>query len=494
MARRHVAPARLRIRLTIAFVLVAGISSGALAVGSYVLVRQARLSDSLERASADTARDLRAAQGFHSGEEQNLLQGIESTTVHAIFVQPGSEPQPSNASFDPRIPAALRALVSQGNLAYQRIAFRPPGRPAAHFLLVGGLGPPAIRGSQLYLLFSEDRIFRDLDQLRDVLAIGWVVVLLLATAVGRTLARRTLAPIGRASEAARAMAAGELDTRLPAEGRDEFAAWATSFNAMADALETKINQLSDAQARELRFTSDVSHELRTPVAALVGEASLLKEHLDRMPSDAGRVAQLVINDVSRLRRLVDELMEISRLDAGRDSLEIGSVHVQALLEAVIRSRGWISHVELAGDDLILDTDRRRLERIVANLIGNAIEHGAGSPVRVRVGRDGDGATIQISDRGPGIPSEHVSHVFERFYKADPSRSQRGSGLGLAIALENSRLLGGDIEVRSELGAGSQFTVRLPIGPPVTERLPAGESGVSASTDDRRIGPSQGDRT
>jgi len=253
MARRHVAPARLRIRLTIAFVLVAGISSGALAVGSYVLVRQARLSDSLERASADTARDLRAAQGFHSGEEQNLLQGIESTTVHAIFVQPGSEPQPSNASFDPRIPAALRALVSQGNLAYQRIAFRPPGRPAAHFLLVGGPGPPAIRGSQLYLLFSEDRIFRDLDQLRDVLAIGWVVVLLLATAVGRTLARRTLAPIGRASEAARAMAAGELDTRLPAEGRDEFAAWATSFNAMADALETKINQLSDAQAREAAF-------------------------------------------------------------------------------------------------------------------------------------------------------------------------------------------------------------------------------------------------
>ena len=113
---------------------------------------------------------------------------------------------------------------------------------------------------------------------------------------------------------------------------------------------------------------------------------------------------------------------------------------------------------------------------------------------MRVGRDGDGATIQISDRGPGIPSEHVSHVFERFYKADPSRSQRGSGLGLAIALENSRLLGGDIEVRSELGAGSQFTVRLPIGPPVTERLPVGESGVSASTDDRRIGPSQGDRT
>jgi two-component system sensor histidine kinase MtrB len=201
---------------------------------------------------------------------------------------------------------------------------------------------------------------------------------------------------------------------------------------MAEALEEKIRALSEAQARERRFTSDVAHELRTPVTALAAEASLLGDQLERMPLEAKRPAQLLVEDVGRLRRLVEELMEISRFDA-----EPG----------------------------VVETDPRRVERILSNLIENAVAHG-GRDVAVRVGRDDTDAFVEVRDRGPGIAPEHLEHVFERFYKADPARGGGGSGLGLAIALENARLLGGRIDAWSEIGVGSRFTLRLPVAKPL----------------------------
>jgi two-component system sensor histidine kinase MtrB len=296
---------------------------------------------------------------------------------------------------------------------------------------------------------------------------------LLAALAGVVLARATLRPVGRASAAAHSLAEGLLETRLPVEGQDEFGAWAQSFNEMAAALEAKIAALSAAQARERRFTSDVAHELRTPLTALVGEASLLAEHLDRMPSESRRPAELLIADVGRLRRLVEELMEISRFDAGAESVQAEEVDVAALVAATLRARGWDGRVRLDGDGLKLTSDPRRLERIVGNLVGNALEHSA-SEVSVRIASGNGDAVVEVADDGPGIAPEHLPHLFERFYKADAARSGGGTGLGLAIAQENARLLGGEIQVASEPGAGSRFTLRLPVAKP----LPARDRGVS----------------
>ena len=328
--------------------------------------------------------------------------------------------------------------------------------------MVGGRIPGST--AELYVVTVEDDLVDGLRQLRTALLVGWAVVLLLAAGVGNALARRTLEPVGRASRAARAVAEGLLDTRLPVRGRDEFSAWAASFNEMAEALETKIEALSAARARERRFTADVAHELRTPVTALVAAASLLDEQLDALPGDARRAAELLVTDVVRLRRLVEELMEISRLDAGREALSVRPVDVVALLSGIVDARGWTGRVTVAGDATPVDTDPRRLERVLANLVANAVEHG-GAAVRAEVRQPGGSVTVEVSDEGPGIPAAHLPYVFDRFYKVDPSRTGPGSGLGLAIARENARLLGGRLGVRSEVGRGTRFRLDLPVHPP-----------------------------
>jgi signal transduction histidine kinase len=484
--RRSVQTGRLRRRLTAAFVLIAGLSTGALAVGSFVLVRQSRLSDSVARAEREALFDLTLAAGLSEELRQADLQAFVSRyeqerQVPAVLLI-GNQRFASRPGLTVTISPGLQSVVRRGELAYDRLPV--DGVP---YLVVGGRPPGS--EAELYFLFAEDRIHRDLRDLRNVLVAGWAVIVLVAALVGRALARRTLEPVARASDAARSLAEGLLATRLPVESEDEFGAWAASFNEMAEALGAKIQALSDAQARERRFTSDVAHELRTPLSALVGEASLLREHLERMPEEARRPAELLVQDVGRLRRLVEELMEISRFDAGGESVRTEPVDVMALVDATIRSRGWGPGVEVTGEDPVVSSDRRRLERIVANLVGNAVDHGGGQ-VRVRIGREAHGWFVEVLDSGPGIIPEHLPRLFDRFYKADPARSGGGSGLGLAIARENARLLGGDIEVWSELGVGSRFTLRVP----VTEPLRPGEPAVAFGGEDGAHRPLQGGTT
>jgi Signal transduction histidine kinase len=183
---------------------------------------------------------------------------------------------------------------------------------------------------------------------------------------------------------------------------------------MADALEAKIAALSAAQARELRFTANVAHELRTPLTALVAEASLLGSQVSHLPDPARRPVELLVADVRRLRTLVDELMEISRLDAGSEPVLRRRVDVRSVVAALISARGWQDQWPCTGP-LTLTTDPRRIERILANLVGNAVEH-SGRDVTVRTGTDGAHGCIDVADGGPGIPPEHLPHVFERFTK------------------------------------------------------------------------------
>ena len=465
----------LRRRLTIAFMLGVGLSAAALAAGSYFVVRHNLLSDSVHDGVRQARRNLVVAPAYLPQGTKKLLDAYSRSGDFLTVGIRGERPFSSSVSAGLRqVPQDLRRLVREAKLAYERETVA-----GTHYLVVGG---PAGRDTELYFFFSEQNLRHELAQLRNILLAGLGILVLLAGFVGAVLARSTLRPVSRANTAARSLAEGLLETRLPVTGRDEFGAWAEAFNEMAAALEAKIADLSAARARERRFTADVAHELRTPLTALVGEASLLSDHLDSMPPASRRPAELLIADVGRLRRLVEDLMEISRFDAGRESVHSERVDVGSLATGAIRARGWEGRVRLETDDVVITSDPRRLERIVANLVGNALEHG-GREVAVRVGRDGLGAFVEVVDRGAGIAPEHVPHLFDRFYKADASRTGRGTGLGLAIAQENARLLGGEIEVWSELGEGSRFTVRLPDPGAVTEPLRTGDGSVSGGDQD-----------
>ena len=453
---RRIQTGRLRRRLALAFALTAGLAAAALAAGSFLLVRDARLDESVDRALEQSRFNLVLGGEVLPAEgSDGLLDALQRRgDFDTVLLQDGRAFPSSLSLGADQVPADLQELVASGQLAWERTTVADTS-----YLVTGGQVPGT--DAQAYFFFSEEDLRSELTELGTILLGGLGVVVALAALAGALLARRTLAPVARASDAARSLAEGLLATRLPVEREDEFGAWATSFNEMAEALEAKITELSEAQARERRFTADVAHELRTPLTAVVNEASLLAEHIERMPSEAQRPAELLVADVARLRDLVEDLMEISRLDAGTQPLRPERVDLGSFVASAVRARGWDERLRLNADEVVLTSDPRRLERIVANLVGNALEHG-GREVAVRVGRDGVGAFVEVSDRGPGIAREDLPHLFDRFYKADRSRTGQGTGLGLAIALENARLLGGDIAVASEPGAGTRFTFRLPV--------------------------------
>ncbi len=264
------------------------------------------------------------------------------------------------------------------------------------------------------------------------------------------------------------MAGGDLSVRLPAESNDEFGQWAESFNTMAASLESKVAELQASHERERRFVADVSHELRTPLTALVAEAEMANSFLATMPESAGRVGELLTSDTARLRRLVEDLLEISRLDAPATGSDAGDIDVRPFLEAVIADRH--PSASLRADESRVRCDRRGLERIVGNLLDNAAQHAATADAMVEAQVEDAELRVVVADNGPGVPKEALGRLFERFYTTDAAR-QGGSGLGLAIAREHARRMGGDLTARANIPSGLRFE----LGVPVTVLLPGGDA-------------------
>jgi two-component system sensor histidine kinase MtrB len=292
--------------------------------------------------------------------------------------------------------------------------------------------------------------------------------LLLATITGLAFAaaRRVLGPVRRLARAAQQMSGGDLSVRVVPAGRDELAQLVTTFNTMASALQDKVGELEVMEARARRFAGDVSHELRTPLTAMTAVADILGD--DTAASvDGTAAARLVAQEIRHLNRLVEDLIEISRFDAGSAQLIAEDTDVAAAVQECLRARNWADACPEVPAGLTVRLDRRRFDVIVANLVGNALRHGA-PPVTVRAsiqaGRAGGSELVlEVRDHGPGLPAGAIGHVFDRFYKADSARARsEGSGLGLAIAQENARLHGGRIDAANDPGGGAVFTVRLPV--------------------------------
>lgn len=458
MSDKPITTGRFRKRLAVSIVIVVGLSSALLDLGSYYLVRDDQHDASLGRSTNEARREFAvASKALSYSATPEEIEALVSTyrsrpTLEAVAVSQGRAIA-TNPSIDASQVPELQSRGNRKGLGHGRTEVE--GLP---YLVIGGPVPDT--EVELFLFFSEEVLNTNLDALRGSLILGWLVIVTVTALAAALVARRTLRPVAEASRAARSVAEGLLDTRLPVERLDEFGAWAMSFNEMAEALQGKIRALTEARERERRFTSDVAHELRTPITALLNEASELSNHIDHLPPDGRRVAQLLTADVTRLRRLVEDLMEMSRLDAGREVVRLEQLDVCKLVNAIIRSRGWDSTVELECEGVTTNSDRRRLESVIANLIANAVEHGGGK-AQVRVELSGRDAVIHVCDQGAGIAAEHLPHLFDRFYKGDPARTTAGSGLGLALAAENASLLGGHIEIESDAERGTRFKFFLP---------------------------------
>ena len=324
---------------------------------------------------------------------------------------------------------------------------------------VGAVEPT---GLEIYAQISLASSQADIAALAAWAWVTGALALLVAVGIALLAARSVLRPVRELNFAARRLADGEFDTRLRVRGGDELAELAHTFNSSAATLRHNVGELRRMESDARRFVADVSHELRTPLTAMTAVIEILEQETDRMPPDSAVAARLVAGETRKLSRLVQDLMEISRFDAGRAGLELDEWDVATAVRDTLAARGWQDSVAVElPEGLVARLDRRRLDIVLANLVGNALRHGA-PPVLVRLWREDGGVAIEVSDGGPGLPESVLPYVFDRFYKADSARTRsEGSGLGLAIARENARLHGGSLEAGNRAGGGARFLLRLP---------------------------------
>jgi two-component system sensor histidine kinase MtrB len=352
------------------------------------------------------------------------------------------------------VSADLIEIVASGNIGREWVEVE-----GALHLITAGRRPPA--GPDFYFFHPATDIENGLERLRQALLAGGLVLLLIGAATGSWAARQVLRPVRLASEAALEMADGDLSVRLDAASTDEFGTWADAFNRMAAGLENTIGRLEEARARERRFVADVSHELRTPLTGLVNEAALVKAHLDKMPGEGSRVAELLVGDVDRIRHLVNDLLEISRLDAGVQETHPERIDFREFLAAVIADRLPAARLRGETEEMPVDVDRRRIERIIGNLLDNARVHAGGREVEVSVEQEPGTLVVVVSDRGTGVDPADLDRLFERFAVGDDARSGRGTGLGLAIARQHAVQMGGTLQAANRPEGGLIFELRLP---------------------------------
>lgn len=307
-----------------------------------------------------------------------------------------------------------------------------------------------------------------------VFGVGFLVINVL---VSWWVSRRVTLPVQQAARAAESLSSGNLAVRMPVDGEDEMARLGMSFNRMADSIQDQIGQLAQLSQMQQRFVSDVSHELRTPLTTVRMAADVLYGSREDFDPVNRRSTELLYHQVDRFQAMLADLLEITRFDAGAATPALEATDMLELArDVVLTSQPLADQSGVPVYVVPMDRDRadghvawvdpRRIERILRNLVNNAIEHAEGRPVDVLVAADEEAVTFAVVDHGIGMSPEQVQRVFDRFWRADPSRKRTtgGSGLGLAIATEDTRLHGGRLEAWGELGEGSTFMVTLPRAP------------------------------
>ncbi|WP_344922738.1 HAMP domain-containing sensor histidine kinase [Streptosporangium oxazolinicum] len=478
----------LRARLLFAFALLCVVTAAAVAGGSYVQARNAILERTQDGAVQAMTSRLEALYPLRSaapgpdelGEiaaaaaDQNSFAVAVYRETHSPLppASPGPPPGPGSPGLDGKarildlgaISPGLRQVVADGRTAWQRVVWQ--GEPSLiigmPMLIIEQDRTTRVSGIEVYSVRS---LLPEQHSVDELAARAWLIggaALAFAVVLASLAARGVLGPVRELGRAARLLGEGEMRTRIAVRGSDELADVARTFNNTAAELERLVKQLREMEADARRFVADVSHELRTPLAALTAVADVLDEEAARLPEPASRAARLVSQETLNLTALVNDLIEISRFDSGVAALAPNEIDMAELVGATLRVRGWSERVRTeVPPGVTARLDPRRVDVILANLVGNALRHGA-PPVSVRLRADPHRITLEVRDHGPGLDEAVLPHVFDRFYKASAARARsEGSGLGLAIARENARLHRGDLTVTNAPDGGAVFTLCLP---------------------------------
>jgi len=354
---------------------------------------------------------------------------------------------------------------------YQQIATLDIGFGLQKYLVVGTQVATAGTPVELYYLLplqAEDDLVQFVGLVVTVTGIALVALLALIAAM---MTRLVVQPVRVAARTAQRLSAGLLDQRMQVKGEDDLARLAAAFNQMAANLQRQIVRLEEMSRLQRRFTSDVSHELRTPLTTVRMAADLLFSSREDFDPAAARSAELLQAELDRFEGLLTDLLEISRFDAGFAALDaeptdlVPVVHrVGERLSSLAERCGVPLEIVTPGTEVIAEVDPRRVERVLRNLVGNAVEHGEGRPVVVTLAADDAAVAVTVRDHGVGLKTGEEKLVFNRFWRADPSRARQtgGTGLGLSISLEDARLHGGWLEAWGASGKGAQFRLTLPV--------------------------------
>lgn len=419
---------------------------------------------STEQSRLDAARNSLENRGI--GGEHSVSAG----TFDPILVVPGTAGRdqvssPSGA----QIPPELQDMVEQGRIAYQyaTVSFRGEVTRA---LIIGTPTESRIPNLQLYLVYPLSAEGQTLSIMQGIILTAGLALVLLSAAIAWLVTRQVVLPVRQAASIAQRFSDGHLKERMNVRGEDDMARMAIAFNSMAESLSTQIHQLEEYGSLQKRFTSDVSHELRTPLTTVRMAADIIADDAEDFSPPTRRAVELLESELDRFESLLTDLLEVSRHDAGVAELDASDVDVHVPIEdakdtvaTLAEQAGVEIQSYLPEQPVVADIDPRRVERVVRNLLANAIDHCEGKPVELHMAADDDAVAIAVRDHGVGLKPGEESLVFNRFWRADPSRVRRsgGTGLGLAISLEDAKLHGGWLDAWGEPGNGACFRLTLP---------------------------------
>ncbi|MFJ6622114.1 MtrAB system histidine kinase MtrB [Kitasatospora sp. NPDC091335] len=488
--------ASIAVVLVLGVVVVAQVRTGLLDTKIDAARAQARIGFQVEQKKIDEAGEQKLRGGGDPAVDEvgtwllrqvNDLAGSGQTVYSVIAMAPGTGTVvPDTAGFAPRysgdiqpnsIPDSLRAklrseptqqMFDQPTRIHRSPESSVKSEPglALGMQFVGPGGTPY----QLFYVFSFGQETDTLNLVTGTLATAGVFVVILMGGIAWVVVRQVVTPVRMAAGISERLADGHLEERMKVTGTDDIARLGESFNRMANALQAQIRQLEELSRVQRRFVSDVSHELRTPLTTVRMAADLIYDSREDLDPMAARSAELLQGQLDRFESLLADLLEISRFDAGAAILDAEPVDLREIVARVLeaadplaQAKGSAVVIRGDGEPVLAEVDSRRIERILRNLVVNALEHGEGREVVVRLGSADGAVAVGVRDYGIGLKPGEASRVFHRFWRADPSRVRTtgGTGLGLSIAVEDAHLHGGWLQAWGEPGGGSHFRLTLP---------------------------------